>query len=59
MALIKRLDSFVTFGNSLVQYSGAIVPPEPPEENYYQLTNRSSSQATLTITSGTKGSTIP
>jgi len=55
MALIKRVDSFVTFGNSMVQYSGPIAPPEPPEENFLQLTNRGSNAVEIILDSATKG----
>ena len=47
--------SFVTVGGSFVEYSGPIVPPEPPVDHYFQLTNRGASEATLYITSGSNG----
>ena len=55
MAIIQRDNTFVQVNKTMVSYTGPVVPPSPPEENYYQLTNRSSSQATITISSGTRG----
>lgn len=47
--------SFVTVGGSFVEYSGPIVPPEPPVDHYFQLTNHGSSEAILYVTSGSSG----
>ena len=53
--MIRVGSSFVTVGGGFVEYSGPIVPPEPPVDNYFQLTNRGSSEATLYVTSGSNG----
>ncbi len=53
--MIRFGSSFVTIGGGFVEYTGPIVPPEPPVEHYFQLTNRGASEATLYITSGSNG----
>ena len=53
--MIRVGSSFVTVGCSFVEYSGPIVPPEPPVDHYFQLTNRGSSEAALYVTSGSNG----
>lgn len=58
MALIKYVKTFVQANHVLTSYDGPIVPPEPPdppEENYYKLTNRGRNTITLTIHSSTRG----
>jgi hypothetical protein len=48
-------NSFVKIGGSFIDYSGPFVPPEPPVDHYFQLTNRGSSSAVLYVTSGSRG----
>lgn len=58
MPLIRYGKSFVQSNHVLTSYDGPIVPPEPPdppEENYYKLTNRGRNTITLTIHSSTSG----
>lgn len=53
--MIRVGSSFVTVGGGFVEYSGPIVPPEPPVEKFFQLNNTGSSLCKFEVYSTTKG----
>ena len=55
MSLVKVGNSFVKVGNSMAVFNGPAVLPDPPTENFLQLSNNAHQSATLYVTSGANG----